>query len=246
MNRKAIRIIAGLCLFTVVLGPTACGKKDSGADFIIDLAEDYDTKIEGSGNLSSNAFDLSADHTYKLVVSDISYSNSSFKVIVEPSGNNAVIEADDNALDDLRLIFDDSAGTITLSGTKGTMFSNVSCTVTLNASVNAINADGSVTIDYQTPENVDRVDISASGAVKIMATGSSEKAVYEFSGSAALSAEELKANDVTIDASGATKCAVYADNSLDATASGTSSITYSGSPGTVNENVSDMASVNKN
>ncbi len=103
-------------------------------------------------------------------------------------------------------------GTITLSGTEGTMFSNVTCTLTLNVPVNSISADGDTIIDYKTPENTDSVDITASGSVKITAAGSAEKAVYKLSGSASLSAVELKAKDVDVDASGSADCNVYAIN----------------------------------
>lgn len=245
MNKKIIKAFAGICLAAAAMSLSGCGEKDSGGNFTIDIAGSYDNKIEGNGNLSSNTFELSADRTYKLVLSGISRSNSTFKAVIDPTGNNAVLEADENALVDLKLNVDENSGTITLSGTEGTMFSNVACTLTLNVPVNSISADGDTIIDYKTPENPDSVDITASGSVKITAAGSAEKAVYKLSGSASLSAGELKARDVDVDASGSVNCNVYAENSINVTASGSSSVTYSGDPDTANENASGMASINK-
>ncbi len=246
MNKKAIKVIAGVCLAAAALSLAGCGKKDEGGNITIDLSESYDNKIDGNGSLSSNTVELSADQTYKLIVSDISCSGSSFKVVVRPTGNNAVLEADENALGDLKLDVDDSSGTITFSGAEGTMFNKVTCTLTINAPINSITAEGASIIDYMSPENAESVDISASGSVRITAAGSAEKAAYKLSGSASLSAEELKANDVNVDASGSVSCNVYAENSIDASASGTSSVTYYGDPDTANENASGMASINKN
>lgn len=245
MKKKLIRLIAVFFAAFVACSLTACSKKnDQQYSYLVDLSGDYDKKLEGSGNLSSRTVELS-DRTYELTISGIKYSGGSFKVVITPSGNSAVIEADDNAVNDFKLSVDDNAGTIILSANNDTMYSNVNCTVILNAAVSGISAEGAYVIEYTTPENAESIDISVSGAVKVTASGAADRAVYKIEGGSSLYAEGLKAGSVTVDVSGASKAEIYAESSLDVTASGTSTVKYSGDPGTVNDDVSGLASVTK-
>ncbi len=77
------------------------------------------------------------------------------------------------------------------------------------------------------------------------ASGSADKAEYDLSGTTVLKANALAANEVTVRAAGVSNAEVCADSVLNAKASGTSGITYSGDPETVNDSISGMASITK-
>lgn len=86
-----------------------------------------------------------------------------------------------------------------------------------------------------------RLDVS--GASKATVHGSCVKADFDVSGASSLNASNLKAKDVTIDASGSSQAHVYASEALRAESSGASSVKYSGSPSKVSKDKSGASSI---
>lgn len=246
MKRKIIKAIAVASAILLVCGLSACGKKgNKGADVVTNTGGNYDKSVVGSGKMSSGNFHIPDGQNYKFILSGINSYNSSIKVNIASSGNNAVIETDDNVIGDFRLDTDEQTGIITLSADKKTMYSKINCTITINAAVNYVETGGAAVIEYNAPENADNVEVKLSGACSMTAAGTADKAVYELSGTSVLKADGLAANEVTVNASGASKAEVHANSVLNAEASGTSVIKYSGKPDTVNDSVSGLSSIRK-
>lgn len=246
MKRKIIKAFAVASAMSLVCGLSACEKDgNTGTDFVINMSGNYDKTVDGSGKISTSNFQIPDGQNYKLILPGISSSNSNVKVNIASSGNSAVIETDDNVIGDFHLDVDEQAGTITFSADKKTIYNKINCTILINAAVTAVKADGAAVIEYNAPENADNVEITLNGACSMTAAGSADKAVYELSGTTMLKADKLFANEVTVNVSGVSNAEIYANNILNANSSGTSSITYSGNPETVNDNVSGMSSINK-
>lgn len=125
---------------------TGCGKSDADIqpNVVIDMNNDYENTVDGSGKITSKSFDIPDNLNYRLIVSSISMSNSSVKVNIVSSETNAVIEADDNVIDDFRFDVDKESNTISLSANKATMYNKINCTVNINAPINYIEADGGI------------------------------------------------------------------------------------------------------
>lgn len=246
MKRKIIKAIAVASAVSLACGLSACGKEgNAGADAVMNMGGVYEKTVDGSGRMSTSNFQIPDGQNYKLILSGINSSDSNVKVNIASSGNNAVIEADDNVIYDFHIDIDEQAGTITFSADKKTMYNKINCTIAINAAVDSVEAGGAAVIEYNAPENTDNVKIKLSGVCSMTAAGTADKAVYELSGTSVLKADGLVANEVTVSASGVSKAEVHANSILNAESSGTSSIMYSGDPDTVNDSVSGVSSISK-
>ncbi len=246
MKRKIIKAIAIASAMSLACGLSACKKgNDFRSNTAFNTGGNYDKKVDGSGKMSESSFQIPDGHYYKLILTGISSSDSTFKVNIASSGNNATIKADDNVIEDFQLDVDDKAGTITLLTDKKTMYNKINCTILINAAINAIEAEGAAVIEYNAPVNADNIEITLRGVCSMTASGSADKAEYDLSGTTVLKANALAANEVTVRAAGVSNAEVCADSVLNAKASGTSGITYSGDPETVNDSISGMASITK-
>lgn len=244
MKRKIIKAVA--VAISLTCGLSACGEKnniDSG--IAVDIDGSYDKTVDGSGKMFTSDFQIPDSQNYKFIISSISSSNATFKVNIASSGNSAVIEADDNVIGDFHLDVDEQAGTITFSADKKNMYNKINCTITINAAVNAVEAEGAAVIEYNAPENAENVEFKLSGVCSMTALGMADKAFYDLSDTSVLKADGLSANEVTVKASGVSNAEVHANSVLNAEASGTSIITYSGDPVTVNDNASGVSSIMK-
>lgn len=225
---------------------SACGKDGkTGGDVVINIGGNYEKTVDGSGKMSTNDFQIPDGQNYKLIFSGVSSTNSSFTVNIASSGSSAAIEADDNVIGDFNLDVNEQTGTIIFSADNKNLYNNVSCTVSINAAVTSVEADGAAVLTYNTPENADSIGITLSGACSMTAAGTANSAVYEVTGASVLKAYGLAADSVTVSLSGTSNAEVHADGVLKAEAAGTSSIIYSGDPDTVNKDASGTASITK-
>jgi phage shock protein PspC (stress-responsive transcriptional regulator) len=90
-----------------------------------------------------------------------------------------------------------------------------------------------------------KLDLEVSGASEVNMKGQSERLEARVSGASTLDAYELAANQVKVEASGASTARVSADQSLRAEASGASNIRYRGNPSELNKDSSGAGSVSK-
>lgn len=91
----------------------------------------------------------------------------------------------------------------------------------------------------------DAFTIKSSGASKMTVAGETAKLSIDVSGAGKVDAEDLKAVDADVDASGACHVSLNVSGSLKTDASGASHITYTGDPKTVDNHQSGVGSVSK-
>lgn len=91
----------------------------------------------------------------------------------------------------------------------------------------------------------DELEAGASGASSLTLSGKAGRAELEASGASKLTAGELVVDDCTVEASGSSACRVNCTTTLDAHASGASSIRYKGDCPTANIRKSGAASIKK-
>ena len=91
----------------------------------------------------------------------------------------------------------------------------------------------------------DSLELKASGASKIKIDGEAQSLKADASGASTIDAEGLKVADADIEASGASKATVSANNDLKVDASGASKISYIGEPKNIKQNSSGASSVTK-
>lgn len=162
---------------------------------------------------------------------------------IDAGAGESYIECDDNVTKDVTLSVDEAAKTIVFNGKSGIMYDNINCTLKLGVKVASIEAKGDAVVMYNVPDGVEDISISASGACVIEAKGACASGAYNISGASKLKAAELKADSVKAEVSGASIAEVFAKSSIDANASGTSTITYYGKPSKKQTNASGLSSV---
>jgi hypothetical protein len=86
-------------------------------------------------------------------------------------------------------------------------------------------------------------EIDTSGASKIEVFGETSELIIDVSGASNVNAAGLKAENATVDASGASRASVNVTGELRSEASGASSISYSGTPASVQKKTSGASSV---
>ncbi len=87
------------------------------------------------------------------------------------------------------------------------------------------------------------VMINNSGASKTTLRGNADEVRIDLSGASYLEASEMRINDLILNATGASKVRVWADNKLNIMASGASQILYKGEPAKLKTEVTGAASV---
>ena len=87
------------------------------------------------------------------------------------------------------------------------------------------------------------LSVDASGASKIKITGETAKLTVDVSGATKVDAENLTAENASVEASGASHVSVNVTGRLRTDASGASKIVYTGSPANVEKKTSGASSV---
>lgn len=87
------------------------------------------------------------------------------------------------------------------------------------------------------------VDISGAGSMRL--SGNVKKLRVDISGATSLDAEELIADHVKVDISGASSASVYAAESIDAEISGVGNLDYYGRPEDVRTDVSGVGNISR-
>ncbi|MBU1096073.1 MAG: hypothetical protein CVV23_09685 [Ignavibacteriae bacterium HGW-Ignavibacteriae-2] len=91
----------------------------------------------------------------------------------------------------------------------------------------------------------ERFKTDLSGACKILLEGRTNKLIADISGASSFDAENLEADYVKIECSGASKASVFAVESIDADVSGVGSVTFKGDPENVRTDVSGVGSIKR-
>ncbi len=121
----------------------------------------------------------------------------------------------------------------------------------VRADIAGFNSDQEITLDQSgaTWVKLDArsagVRLDMSGASHTLLTGTTRRLSAEINGASELRARQLTAEEVSVDASGASRATVNAVRELEADASGASRITYYGSPSQIEANDSGASSVRR-
>jgi hypothetical protein len=153
------------------------------------------------------------------------------------------VEADDNIISHVITKVND--GTLEISMDPEFSYSNSTIKIYVSLpQLASLDISGASTAKV-TNVNSDDLSISVSGASNVTIEGSSKTLDGSVSGASSIMAEKLSAEQVTIEASGASKSHVHATSSLSADASGASTIYYSGQPKNIEEETSGASSIKR-
>lgn len=152
------------------------------------------------------------------------------------------VEADDNLL---QYIKTEVSGDTLKIYSEGKISPSAKLNVKISMSaIEGINISGA-SDGKITNVRADSLKLKASGASEVMISGEAKKLKADASGASEIDAENLKVEDVEVEASGASKATVLAANSLEAEASGASKIFYAGEPKNLKQNASGASSISK-
>jgi hypothetical protein len=134
-----------------------------------------------------------------------------------------------------------SAKTLNELGVSGAASINVKQAITCDKMELKATGAGSIKLEI----NAKEVTANTSGAAQIKLSGTTKKLIATATGAACLKAEDLKANDVEVTATGAGNAKVNVSESLNAHASGAGNVTYIGEPKRSQVNAKSAGSINK-
>jgi hypothetical protein len=234
-----------LCLAAwMAVCTVGCGGTDGMGNITIDLQSDILETVKGSGNFISKEVEI-PEGVYELTMEGISYSNSTFRIVLDPAESSSRIEGDDNVVEALSVEADEAGQTLTVVGDSSVMYEDVTCVITVNAPVQAVTVDGTAEVEYTVADEVTEVKVEETGASQMTVRGSCESAVFELSGSSTVDATGLMAERVDANVSGASSANVCAEQELTAVAAGASCVRYSGDPPTVEQDASEASWIEK-
>lgn len=193
----------------------------------------FNEKTKGSGTIATESHKL---RDFKGI--DVS---GVFQVEVTAQKDFAVeVEADDNLLPLIQtevrdgVLHIESEGRIsTDNGLKVRIFA---------PDITSIDASGVSKVTVADINN-DYLRVCASGATKAVVTGSTARLSVEVSGASAVDAENLRAQNAEVEASGASSVSVFATGELRTDASGASKIVYGGTPTNVEKSSSGASTI---
>ncbi len=192
--------------------------------------------LKGSGDLKTEKRDLS-DFT-GVKVSGV------FQVEITVQDNFEVqIQADDNLLEYIETEVD--GDTLEISTNKRISSKNPLIVKIGAPNIDDIDASGAAKISISNVSN-DKLKIDLSGATTVTAAGMTKNLELDLSGASNVEAGNLKAENVSVEASGASSADVFASNKLEADLSGASIVAYSGSPKDFIKKVSGASRIKEN
>ncbi|HMT07863.1 MAG TPA: head GIN domain-containing protein [Pyrinomonadaceae bacterium] len=220
---------AALVVGLVVANIFSFGRLESGlVSFNIGFGS-----TKGSGNIVSEKRDVAGFNA-------IDVSNVFVVEVTAQSEFSVEVEADDNLLPLIKTEVQN--GRLEISAEKR-IKSKSPIKVKIGApNIEKLNASGA---SRTTISNIsgNGIDIDISGASKVTLSGAANQLTADLSGASSIDATELQCEKVSVDSSGASKAKVNASGTLSVDASGASSISYVGTPATINKKTSGASSV---
>jgi len=189
---------------------------------------------KGSGNIVTEKRDVAGFNA-------IDVSNVFVVEVTSQSEFSVEVEADDNLLPLIKTEVQN--GRLEISAEKK-IKSKSPIKVRIGApNIDKLNASGA---SRTTISNIggSAIDLDISGASKVTLSGTASQLTADMSGASSVDATELRCEKVSVDSSGASKARVNATSTLSVDASGASSISYVGTPATINKKTSGASSVN--
>ncbi len=214
-------------------------------------------RIKGNGHIIDKG--MAIQHFDRLEV------NNAFKVELVQSGKEFVnIETDENIMPYVSVKVEHGKLIIELKkGTNIKHFNKLSARVGFNQltaielsgaselvakgsfSLQKLHIDVSGASEIDIDLTADEVYVESSGASNIRLSGSTDFLEMDLSGASTFRGYELRTKECKVDASGASSVKVFATDSLDAEATGTSSIKYKGNPAKTKTDATQASSIIK-
>jgi hypothetical protein len=195
----------------------------------------FGSKVKGSGVASSETRDVS-----EFSAVDV---GGVFEVEITAGKEYSVlVQADDNLLPYIKT--EVNAGVLKI-GTTERISSKTPLRVIVTApEIDHLDVSGASKVSLAGAKNSE-LGIDMSGASKLKLEGETSELNIEVSGASSIDAESLQSKTATVDASGASKVAVFVTQRLNSEASGASNIQYSGNPANVEKKTSGASSVHQ-
>jgi hypothetical protein len=188
---------------------------------------------KGSGHMAAEVRDL---RDFKSI--DVS---SVFEVeVIAQNDFHVEVEADDNLLQYIET--EVRNGELQIRLDKSVKTSNPLRVRISAPSIERIEASGASKVKISEVKSP-QFEVDTSGASKIELAGETGELIIDVSGASNVNAAALKAENANVDASGASRVSVNVANELRSEASGASSISYSGTPVSVQKKTSGASSV---
>lgn len=191
--------------------------------------------VKGSGNLKNEKREVSEFKAVKV--------GGVFKVeITAQKDFDVQIEADDNLLQYINTEIDGE--TLELSTSKKISSRNPIIVRIGAPDIENLEVSGASSVFVNNLNN-DSLKVDLSGASNVKTEGVTKNLKIELSGASRFDAEKLQAENVSVEASGASKADVFASMKLDADLSGASKVTYSGNPKDLVKNASGASKISE-
>ena len=192
-------------------------------------------KIKGTGTAKSESRDVSGFKAIKV--------RGALNIeVVAQKDFSISVEADDNLLEHIKTEIDN--GTLEI-WSEGRISPRTSIKVKISMpEVDAVDIAGASNVVVSNVKS-DSIRVEVRGASKVKIDGEATNLKSEASGASKIDAENLVVENAEVEANGASKAIVQANNEIKADASGASKIYYSGNPKNIIEHSSGASSVKR-
>jgi hypothetical protein len=153
------------------------------------------------------------------------------------------VQADDNLLQYIRTEVE--GGVLQIGTTAGIKSGNPLRVFVTAPDIESVEASGASNVSVTGITN-SSLEIDASGNSKVKVDGETGEVNVDVSGSSAVDANALRADIATVDSSGASRVNVFAAKRLTSSASGASTVMYSGNPANVEKSSSGASRIVQN
>jgi len=222
----------------------------------LNVSAQWNKSVKGSGHVTKKDHNISNIEGLKI--------GGVFNIfITQDSEETLTIEADDNLHELIEVknkngvLHISTTGSInnskemtvhlTIKNLKEMDFSGATTVVSTEPlSFKALEVFCSGASDIELEIEVENLELDLSGASNLDLTGKVRHAEIDVSGASELDAKKLSIREAHLDASGASHADIYVTQSIDASASGSSSVSYSGDPEKIEVKESAASSIHHN
>lgn len=221
--------------------------------------------LTGNRNVEKVVEELS-EGEYELVIKDVHFVSSSGAasiVIDEDLAGELALTTDKNISETIEITVDDDAKTILIKGDKNYRYKYTEFVIEIGRPVNSVRIDGGYSLDFKLPSisdfamvvngavagtlnfsELESFSLEINGASELTLLGSAVQSTAKINGASNISAFNFIAENATVNIRGASNYQVHATETLDATIDGVGTITYDGSPDTLNRQIKGLGRIN--
>lgn len=220
-------------------------------------------KLVGKGEIVALENSLGGGK-YSLIITDIQFTASSTGALVIDEGlpDKLSLSTHKNIADTITITVDEETSTIHLKGSRKYRYNTDDFIIQVGVPLGRLEVDGGYTLELKLPtitdftliingamsgdlafEQLDSLKVRINGAYNLALTGECEKCSVVINGASDVDASAFATRDSDITINGAAHYTANADRVLDAEVNGVGTITYIGSPETINKRVAGIGSI---